>query len=256
MPVLGVCLGLQCIGQLYGGDVVRAPHVMHGKTSEIRARRCRRVRRPAEPVHRDPLPLARRRRAIRFRAVLEVTAESEDGLVMGLRHREFPIEGVQFHPESILTDAGHDLLRNFLAVSARADGERLRRGSGADASASPSSRSDASASPSSSSGRRRRPSRRRASTAPRRSRNDPAYGGLAVPRLLGERAARRAACSADRATVAVGVARGAHHRAEIHEREQSIASAHRRRELLIARGFGFARWRGVRRARVARRGGC
>jgi len=115
-PVLGVCLGLQCIGELYGADVVRAPHVMHGKTSEIR--------------HTDggvfldlPNPLT----ATRYHSLVvardsvpdtfEVTATSEDDLVMGLRHKEFPIEGVQFHPESILTDAGHRLLANFLATA-------------------------------------------------------------------------------------------------------------------------------------------
>ena len=76
--------------------------------------RARRVRGPAEPAHRNPVSLARRRRATRVPDVLEITAESEDGSVMGLRHREFPIEGVQFHPESILTDSGHTLLRNFL----------------------------------------------------------------------------------------------------------------------------------------------
>ena len=124
-PVLGVCLGLQCIGELYGGDVVRAPRVMHGKTSEIRH--------TGAGVFRDlPNPLT----ATRYHSlvverdsvpdVLELTAESEDGLVMGLRHREFPIEGVQFHPESILTDAGHDLLRNFLADAQDAEGARAR----------------------------------------------------------------------------------------------------------------------------------
>jgi anthranilate synthase/aminodeoxychorismate synthase-like glutamine amidotransferase len=115
-PVLGVCLGLQCIGQLYGGEVVRAPRVMHGKTSEIRhtgtgvfaslANPITATRYHSLVVARESVP-----------DVLEITAESEDGLVMGLRHREFPIEGVQFHPESILTDAGHDLLRNFLAAA-------------------------------------------------------------------------------------------------------------------------------------------
>jgi anthranilate synthase/aminodeoxychorismate synthase-like glutamine amidotransferase len=118
VPVLGVCLGLQCIGELYGGEVVRAPHVMHGKTSEIRH----------EGVGvfaglPSPLTATRYHSLVVERAsvpaVLEITAESEDGLVMGLRHREFPIEGVQFHPESILTESGHDLLRNFLAVGAR-----------------------------------------------------------------------------------------------------------------------------------------
>src|SRR6476469_9206231 len=116
-PVLGVCLGLQCIGQLYGGNVVRAPHVMHGKTSEI-------THTGAGVFAGLPSPLT----ATRYHSlvverdsvpdVLEITAESEDGLVMGLRHREFPIEGVQFHPESILTNKGHDLLRNFLTVRA------------------------------------------------------------------------------------------------------------------------------------------
>jgi anthranilate synthase/aminodeoxychorismate synthase-like glutamine amidotransferase len=114
VPVLGVCLGLQCIGELYGGAVVRAPQVMHGKTSEIRhndtgvfaglPNPITATRYHSLVVARDTVP-----------DVLEITAESEDGLVMGLRHRAFPIEGVQFHPESILTDAGHDLLRNFLA---------------------------------------------------------------------------------------------------------------------------------------------
>ena len=113
-PVLGVCLGLQCIGELYGGDVVRAPRVMHGKTSEVRHNGTGVFRGLPNPitatryhslvVERDSVP-----------DVLEITAESEEGLVMGLRHREFPIEGVQFHPESILTDSGHALLANFLA---------------------------------------------------------------------------------------------------------------------------------------------
>ncbi len=113
-PVLGVCLGHQCIGQVYGGRVERAPRVMHGKTSEIThdgrgvfaglPSPCTATRYHSLVVARDSVP-----------DVLEVTAESEDGLVMGLRHRDLPIEGVQFHPESILTEAGHDLLRNFLA---------------------------------------------------------------------------------------------------------------------------------------------
>jgi anthranilate synthase/aminodeoxychorismate synthase-like glutamine amidotransferase len=113
VPVLGVCFGHQCIGQIFGGEVVRAPHVMHGKTSQIThdGRGVFRglpdafvaTRYHSLVVARDTVP-----------DVLEVTAESEDGLVMGLRHRELPIEGVQFHPESILTESGHALLGNFL----------------------------------------------------------------------------------------------------------------------------------------------
>ena len=113
-PVLGVCLGHQCIGQLYGGEVVRAPAVMHGKTSEIsHAGRgvFRGLPNPFTATRYHSLVVARES----VPAALEITAESEDGLVMGLRHRDLPVEGVQFHPESILTDAGHDLLRNFLA---------------------------------------------------------------------------------------------------------------------------------------------
>jgi len=115
VPVLGVCLGHQAIGALYGGDVVRAPHVMHGKTSTIThdgrgvftglPNPFTATRYHSLVVERDTVP-----------DVLEITAESEDGLVMGLRHREFPIEGVQFHPESILTESGHDLLGNFLSL--------------------------------------------------------------------------------------------------------------------------------------------
>ncbi len=119
VPVLGVCLGHQCIGQAYGGRIERAPKVMHGKTSEIThdgkgvfaglPSPCTATRYHSLVVARDSVP-----------DVLEVTAESEDGLVMGLRHRELSIEGVQFHPESILTEGGHDLLRNFLALTIRA----------------------------------------------------------------------------------------------------------------------------------------
>jgi anthranilate synthase/aminodeoxychorismate synthase-like glutamine amidotransferase len=114
-PVLGVCLGMQCIGQLYGAEIVRAPAVMHGKTSDIRH--------AGQGVFRglpDPLTATRYHSLVVAREsvpdVLEVTAETPDGLVMGLRHRELPVEGVQFHPESILTEAGHELLANFLGA--------------------------------------------------------------------------------------------------------------------------------------------
>ncbi|WP_127587099.1 aminodeoxychorismate/anthranilate synthase component II [Paenibacillus koleovorans] len=115
IPILGVCLGHQSIGQVFGGDVVRADKLMHGKTSEI---------------HHDgrslfagiPSPYT----ATRYHSLivkretlpdcLEITAETKEGEIMGLRHKEYPIEGVQFHPESIITDHGHKLLGNFLAI--------------------------------------------------------------------------------------------------------------------------------------------
>jgi anthranilate synthase component II len=114
VPILGVCLGHQCIGQVYGGEVVRAPQVMHGKTSLIHHRDT-----GVFAGLPDPLEATRYHSLVVDRAsvpdVLEITAETDDGIVMGLRHRELGVEGVQFHPESILTVAGHDLLRNFLA---------------------------------------------------------------------------------------------------------------------------------------------
>ncbi len=112
VPVLGVCLGHQCVGEVYGGSVLRAPAVMHGKTSEIThdgvgvfsglPSPLVATRYHSLVVDRDSVP-----------EVLQITAETED-LVMGLRHRELPVEGVQFHPESILTEHGHRLLENFL----------------------------------------------------------------------------------------------------------------------------------------------
>jgi anthranilate synthase/aminodeoxychorismate synthase-like glutamine amidotransferase len=116
VPVLGVCLGHQCIGQVFGATVVRAPHVMHGKTSQIRH--------DGRGVFHglpDPFTATRYHSLVVARdtvpAELEISAESEDGLVMGLRHRDLPIEGVQFHPESILTESGHSLLGNFLSTA-------------------------------------------------------------------------------------------------------------------------------------------
>ena len=114
IPLLGVCLGHQAIGQVYGGRVIRAPEPMHGKTSRIYHKGqgiLRGLPNPFEAnryhsliVERATLPNA-----------LEITAESDDGLIMGLRHRIYPIQGVQFHPESIMTPHGKDLLQNFLA---------------------------------------------------------------------------------------------------------------------------------------------
>ena len=116
-PVLGVCLGLQCIGEVFGAAVVRAPQVMHGKTSLVRHRGV-----GVFAGLPEPLEATRYHSLVVDRAtvpdVLEITAETDDGLVMGLRHRDAPTEGVQFHPESILTAAGHDLLRTFLARGA------------------------------------------------------------------------------------------------------------------------------------------
>ena len=117
VPVLGVCLGHQCIGQVYGGDVVRAPQVMHGKTSLIRHNGI-----GVFAGLPDPLEATRYHSLVVDRAsvppVLEVTAETDDGIVMGLRHTELGVEGVQFHPESILTVGGHDMIRNFLGQAA------------------------------------------------------------------------------------------------------------------------------------------
>jgi len=115
VPIFGVCLGLQCIGQVFGGEVVRAPQVMHGKTSLIHhdeAGIFAGLPNPLEATRYHSLIVARDS----VPDCLEITATTDDGLVMGLRHREFAIEGVQFHPESILTKGGHDMLRNFLAL--------------------------------------------------------------------------------------------------------------------------------------------
>ena len=113
VPLLGVCLGHQALGQAYGGKVVRAQRLMHGKTSEIRH-----DRRSLFSGLPDPFTATRYHSLVVERAslppCLEVSAWTDDGVVMGLRHREFPLEGVQFHPESILTPAGKALLRNFL----------------------------------------------------------------------------------------------------------------------------------------------
>ncbi len=118
IPLFGVCLGHQAIGQVYGGDVIRASNIMHGKTSPIRHEgkgvfaglpdRYEATRYHSLVVDKNTLP-----------AALEITAwtENPDGSmeeIMGLRHREYPVEGVQFHPESILTQHGHALMKNFL----------------------------------------------------------------------------------------------------------------------------------------------
>jgi anthranilate synthase/aminodeoxychorismate synthase-like glutamine amidotransferase len=115
IPILGVCLGHQCIAHAFGGEVVRAEKLMHGKTSQIHHQHRGVFKDLAEPleatryhsliVRRESLPDS-----------LEITAETDDGEIMGLQHRRFPIHGVQFHPESILTTEGRKLLANFLRV--------------------------------------------------------------------------------------------------------------------------------------------
>ena len=113
IPILGVCLGHQAIGQAFGGEVVKAARVMHGKVSSVRhdgkgvfagiPDGFAATRYHSLAVERETLP-----------ACLEVTAQSEEGEIMGLRHRTLPVEGVQFHPEALLTEHGHAMLKNFL----------------------------------------------------------------------------------------------------------------------------------------------
>ncbi|AZH27456.1 aminodeoxychorismate/anthranilate synthase component II [Paenibacillus sp. M-152] len=113
IPIFGVCLGHQAIGQAFGGKVIRADRLMHGKTSPILHHNTSVFEGLPSPftatryhsllVERESLP-----------ECLEITAETAEGEIMGLRHKEFAVEGVQFHPESIITDYGHQLLRNFL----------------------------------------------------------------------------------------------------------------------------------------------
>ena len=112
-PLLGVCLGHQCIGEVFGGDVVRAPEIMHGKTSMVRhtgSGVMEGLPNPFEATRYHSLVVDR----TTLPPVLDITAETDDGVIMGLRHRTRPVEGVQFHPESILTTEGRTLLANFL----------------------------------------------------------------------------------------------------------------------------------------------
>ena len=118
LPIFGVCLGLQAIGQAFGGKVVRGPVPMHGKVSPIHHRNASVFKGLPSPltatryhslvIEKDSLP-----------DCLEITAETEDGVIMGLAHKTLPIHGVQFHPESIATDHGHAMLKNFLDIAER-----------------------------------------------------------------------------------------------------------------------------------------
>ncbi len=115
IPIFGVCLGHQCIGEVFGGKVEGAGEIMHGKVSRIThdgkgvfaglPRTIEATRYHSLAIRKDTVP-----------DCLEVSAWSDSGVIMGVRHRELPVEGVQFHPESILTPQGHDILRNFLAM--------------------------------------------------------------------------------------------------------------------------------------------
>jgi anthranilate synthase component II len=116
VPILGVCLGHQSIGEAFGGDVVRAPYLMHGKTSMIHhdgKTVFRELPNPFEATRYHSLIIKRET----LPPVLEISAWTEDGIIMGVRHRELIVEGVQFHPESILTSVGKDLLGNFLKLN-------------------------------------------------------------------------------------------------------------------------------------------
>lgn len=116
VPILGVCLGHQAIGQVYGGKVVRAPYLMHGKVSEI--------------IHHEKelfKDLSSPFKATRYHSLiiekstlpdcLGITAKTDDDIIMGLSHNEYPVHGVQFHPESIASEHGHDLLKNFITIA-------------------------------------------------------------------------------------------------------------------------------------------
>ncbi len=115
IPILGVCLGHQCIGSAFGGKIIRAERLMHGKSSLIHhdgKTLYRGLPSPFSAIRYHSLLIERKS----LPACLEISAETQEGEIMGVRHRNFPIEGVQFHPESIMTQEGKNLLKNFLAT--------------------------------------------------------------------------------------------------------------------------------------------
>ncbi len=116
IPILGVCLGHQAIGQAFGGRIVRAPQPMHGKLSQIHHRGTsvfRELENGFSATRYHSLVIDR----ASFPDVLEITAETDDGIIMGVAHKRFPVHGVQFHPESIASKHGHRILRNFLDIA-------------------------------------------------------------------------------------------------------------------------------------------
>ena len=118
IPIFGVCLGHQCIGQAFGGKVVRSPKPMHGKVSSINHEDVGVLKGLANPftaTRYHSLMVARDG----FPDCLEITASSDDGVIQGLQHRELPIFGVQFHPESIASEHGHQILKNFIEIAGR-----------------------------------------------------------------------------------------------------------------------------------------
>ena len=127
VPILGVCLGHQVIAAVYGGVVDRAPELLHGKTSQVEHRGEGVLAGLPEPF------TATRYHSLAVRPdsvpeMLEVTGQTDSGVIMALRHREMPVEGVQFHPESVLTEGGHQLLANWLVVCGDADAPRRAAG--------------------------------------------------------------------------------------------------------------------------------
>jgi para-aminobenzoate synthetase component 2 len=125
-PLLGVCLGHQCIGEVFGGEIVRAPALFHGKTSMIYhdgKTIFRGLPHPFEATRYHSLVIRRET----LPDCLELSAETDDGVIMGVRHRELPLEGVQFHPESILTREGKKLLANFLSQAPAMEVQALQR---------------------------------------------------------------------------------------------------------------------------------
>ena len=116
IPILGVCLGHQSIGQVYGGKVIRSPYLMHGKVSLINHQNktiFNNIKSPFKATRYHSLIIEKNN----LPSCLDITAETEDGIIMGLSHKQYPVHGVQFHPESIASECGHDILQNFINIS-------------------------------------------------------------------------------------------------------------------------------------------